>query len=43
VNGLPGLVVEQEAEVTVVSFTLDRGRIRYIDPVRNPEKLTHLR
>jgi RNA polymerase sigma-70 factor (ECF subfamily) len=43
VNGLPGLVIERGTELTVVSFTLDGGRITVIDAIRNPDKLAHLR
>ena len=43
VNGLPGLVIERGTELTVVSFTLDGGRITVIDAIRNPDKPAHLR
>ena len=39
VNGAPGLLLEIRGAPSVVSFTLDRGRITEIDIVRNPEKL----
>ncbi|MGW7541016.1 RNA polymerase sigma factor SigJ [Streptomyces sp. NPDC054770] len=40
VNGLPGLVAQQEGEVaTVFAFEIAAGRIRRIWAVRNPEKL----
>jgi RNA polymerase sigma-70 factor (ECF subfamily) len=42
VNGLPGLVVTDGDLSTVISFTVDRGRIVAIDAVRNPDKLRNL-
>jgi len=42
VNGAPGLLMETRGSPSVVSFTLDRGRIIEIDSVRNPEKLRTL-
>jgi RNA polymerase sigma-70 factor (ECF subfamily) len=42
VNGVPGLLVEGEGTVSVVAFTVDGGRIRAIDVIRNPDKLRHL-
>jgi RNA polymerase sigma-70 factor, ECF subfamily len=39
VNGTPGLLVEAGPDRSVVSFTVDGGRIVAIDIVRNPEKL----
>jgi hypothetical protein len=40
VNGGPGLAVRDGGGVlTVVSFTMDRGRITALDVVRNPDKL----
>jgi RNA polymerase sigma-70 factor (ECF subfamily) len=43
VNGAPGLLVDQLGELSVIAFTVDDGRIRAIDVVRNPEKLRHVR
>jgi RNA polymerase sigma-70 factor (ECF subfamily) len=44
VNGGPGLVVRDGGGVlTVVSFTIDRGRITALDVIRNPDKLAALR
>jgi RNA polymerase sigma-70 factor (ECF subfamily) len=43
VNGLPGLVLRDRDVTTVISFTVDRGRIVAIDAVRNPDKLRHVR
>ncbi|MFC0532513.1 hypothetical protein [Phytohabitans kaempferiae] len=43
VNGGPGIVARDAGGVlTVVSFTVDAGRIVALDAVRNPEKLSHL-
>ena len=43
VNGSPGLVVRDGGGVlTVVAFTVDRGRITALDVIRNPDKLTAL-
>lgn len=42
VNGAAGLLIDQGGEPTVVAFSLDRGRIREIDVIRNPDKLRHL-
>jgi RNA polymerase sigma-70 factor, ECF subfamily len=42
VNGAPGLLVEGEGTVSVVALTVDAGRIRAIDVIRNPDKLRHL-
>ncbi|MER5581365.1 RNA polymerase sigma factor SigJ [Streptomyces asoensis] len=40
VNGVPGLVAQQEGEIaTVFAFGIAGGRIRHIWAVRNPEKL----
>jgi RNA polymerase sigma-70 factor (ECF subfamily) len=39
VNGAPGLLVDTRYGPTVLSFTLDQGRITEIDSIRNPEKL----
>jgi len=44
VNGAPGLVLRDADDVlSVVSFTVDGGRITAIDVVRNPDKLTGVR
>ncbi len=41
VNGAPGLVLLGDDDVlSVVSFTVDGGRIAAIDIIRNPDKLT---
>lgn len=41
VNGAPGLVFRAgDGNLTVMSFTVDAGRIVAIDVVRNPDKLT---
>lgn len=42
INGAPGLLVESRDWPSVISFTLDNGRITEIDVVRNPEKLRTL-
>jgi RNA polymerase sigma factor (sigma-70 family) len=42
VNGSPGAVTMANDSVSVMSFTLDGGRITAIDVVRNPEKLRTL-
>jgi RNA polymerase sigma-70 factor, ECF subfamily len=43
VNGAPGLVLrDADGVLTVVSFTVDAGRIVAIDAVRNPDKLAGL-
>ena len=43
VNGWPGLVVRDSEDVlTVVSFTVDGGRIVGMESMRNPDKLTHV-
>lgn len=44
VNGSPGLVVVRDGSgvLTVVAFTVDRGRITALDAIRNPDKLTAL-
>lgn len=42
VNGAPGLLMEIRGAPSVISFTLDAGRISEIDIVRNPAKLTRL-
>jgi RNA polymerase sigma-70 factor, ECF subfamily len=44
VNGRLGIVTDIPGggDLTVVSFTIDGGRIVAIDSIRNPEKLTHV-
>ncbi len=42
INGAPGLLVETREWPSVISFTLDQGRITEIDVIRNPEKLRSL-
>jgi RNA polymerase sigma-70 factor (ECF subfamily) len=42
VNGAHGLLVEGEGTVSVIALTVDAGRIRAIDMIRNPDKLRHL-
>jgi RNA polymerase sigma-70 factor, ECF subfamily len=42
VNGAPGLLLETPDTPSVLSFTLDAGRITEIDVFRNPEKLSTL-
>jgi RNA polymerase sigma-70 factor (ECF subfamily) len=42
VNGAPGLVIDNNSELSVVAFTVDGGRIRSIDGIRNPAKRRHL-
>jgi RNA polymerase sigma-70 factor (ECF subfamily) len=42
VNGAPGLVIDDGLSLSVVSLTVDRGRIVAVDIVRNPEKLRHV-
>jgi RNA polymerase sigma-70 factor, ECF subfamily len=42
VNGAPGLLVTEQGAPTVVAFTLDAGRIREINVIRNPHKLRHI-
>ncbi|MFZ0090085.1 MAG: hypothetical protein WAL63_11290 [Solirubrobacteraceae bacterium] len=39
INGTPGLMLQLGDSTSVVSFTLDGGRITEIDVIRNPEKL----
>jgi RNA polymerase sigma-70 factor (ECF subfamily) len=39
VNGMPGVLAVGGGEATVISFTIDDGRIVAIDAVRNPDKL----
>jgi RNA polymerase sigma-70 factor, ECF subfamily len=44
VNGAPGLVLrDADGVLSVISFTVDSGRIAAIDVVRNPDKLTGVR
>jgi RNA polymerase sigma-70 factor (ECF subfamily) len=43
VNGRVGLVAHAGEATTVMSFTLEGGRIAAIDSIRNPEKLAHLK
>ena len=44
VNGAPGLVVvDADGVLSVISFTVDGGRITAIDVVRNPDKLSGAR
>jgi RNA polymerase sigma-70 factor, ECF subfamily len=42
VNGAPGLVVHDRYSTSVVSLTIDAGRITALDIVRNPDKLRGL-
>jgi RNA polymerase sigma-70 factor (ECF subfamily) len=42
VNGSPGMVVHDRYSTSVVSLTIDRGRITAVDIVRNPDKLRGL-
>lgn len=42
VNGAAGLVVQDDNATSVVSLTIDAGRIAAVDIVRNPEKLRGL-
>jgi RNA polymerase sigma-70 factor (ECF subfamily) len=42
VNGAPGLVLAEDDRLSVVSLTVDRGRIVAVDIVRNPDKLRHV-
>lgn len=42
VNGVPGLVVHDGANIGVFSFVVDRGRITALNIVRNPDKLHDL-
>jgi RNA polymerase sigma-70 factor, ECF subfamily len=44
VNGAPGLVLcDADRVLSVISFTVDGGRITAIDVVRNPDKLSGVR
>lgn len=42
VNGVPGLLIDHHGELNVVSLSVDGGRIREINVIRNPHKLRHL-
>ncbi len=42
VNGATGLIVEESETTSVVSLTIDAGRIVAVDIVRNPDKLRRL-
>jgi RNA polymerase sigma-70 factor, ECF subfamily len=43
VNGWPGLVErDSQGVLTVMSFTVDGGRIVAVESMRNPDKLTHV-
>jgi RNA polymerase sigma-70 factor (ECF subfamily) len=42
INGAPGLLVETRDWPSVMSFTVDDGRITEVDVIRNPEKLRSL-
>jgi RNA polymerase sigma-70 factor (ECF subfamily) len=42
INGAPGLLLKTADTPSVLSFTLDQGRITEINVVRNPEKLRTL-
>jgi RNA polymerase sigma-70 factor, ECF subfamily len=42
INGATGLVLVNEEATSVVSLTIDAGRITAVDIVRNPEKLRRL-
>jgi RNA polymerase sigma-70 factor (ECF subfamily) len=42
VNGAAGLLIEAPSGPTVLSFTVDAGRIVRIDVLRNPAKLRHV-
>jgi RNA polymerase sigma-70 factor (ECF subfamily) len=39
INGMPALLTVAAGATTVISFTVDDGRIVEIDMIRNPEKL----
>ena len=44
VNGAPGLMLrDADGVLSVISFTIDGGRITAIDMVRNPDKLSGVR
>ncbi|HVO54156.1 MAG TPA: RNA polymerase sigma factor SigJ [Solirubrobacterales bacterium] len=42
VNGATGIVIVVDGTVSVVSLTIDAGRIVSVDIVRNPDKLRHV-
>jgi RNA polymerase sigma-70 factor (ECF subfamily) len=42
VNGAPGAITDADGNISVLSFTVDGGRITAINGVRNPEKLRNL-
>ena len=42
VNGAPGLIVEDSGVLSVISLTIDAGRVVAVDIVRNPDKLRHV-
>jgi RNA polymerase sigma-70 factor (ECF subfamily) len=42
INGMPGVMGVGPGPLTVMSFTVDRGRITNIDVQRNPDKLRNL-
>jgi RNA polymerase sigma-70 factor (ECF subfamily) len=42
INGAPGLILDDGEAMSVVSLTVDAGRIAAIDIVRNPDKLRHV-
>jgi RNA polymerase sigma-70 factor (ECF subfamily) len=42
VNGAPGVVIRDPIATSVISLTIDAGRITAIDVVRNPDKLRGL-
>jgi RNA polymerase sigma-70 factor, ECF subfamily len=42
VNGAAGLLIDTNEGSTVVALTVDAGRVRTIDVIRNPDKLRHV-
>ena len=42
VNGSPGLVIVEQDGTSVISLTIDAGRITALAIVRNPDKLRGL-
>jgi RNA polymerase sigma-70 factor, ECF subfamily len=42
VNGAPGLIVDAGGVLSVISLTIDAGRVVAVDIVRNPDKLRHV-
>jgi RNA polymerase sigma-70 factor (ECF subfamily) len=42
VNGAPGLIVDDGGVLSVISLTIDAGRVVAVDIVRNPDKLRHV-